>query len=101
MTSPWVSGQPGAPLDDLVRNIHRQVEREGEGAAVSVELSDGTLYHLISITPEPGFGFVTLRPHPEDGEPRLVIVPVGSIAEIRIGTPEPPHRLGFRLQTPE
>ncbi|MFN2466783.1 MAG: hypothetical protein ABR521_01420 [Gaiellaceae bacterium] len=101
MTGPWVSGQQGAPLDELVRAIHRLVEAEGEGAAVSVELGDGTLYHLISIAAEPGFGFVTLRPHPEDGEPRAVIVPVGSIAEIRIGTPEPPHRLGFRLSASE
>ncbi|MBA2356970.1 MAG: hypothetical protein H0V84_00910 [Actinobacteria bacterium] len=96
MISPWLPG-PGAPLDELVRNLHRQVEQEGEGAAVSVELADGTLFHLISITAEPGFGFVTLRPHPEDGEARAVIVPVGSIAQIRIGPEEPPHRLGFRL----
>ena len=94
--SAWVPGAAGA-LEELVRGIHRQVEAQGEGAAVSVELADGTLFHLISLSPEPGYGFVTLRPHPEDGDAREVIVPLGSIAQIRIGPEEAPHRLGFRV----
>jgi hypothetical protein len=89
------------PHDELVRNLHRQVTRVGEDAAVSVELSDGSLFDLISISAEPGFGFITLQPHPEGEEPLEVVVPIGSIAQIRIGRAEPHLRPGFTLPAEE
>ena len=92
----WTPGVPG-PHDELVRNIHVQVARMGGEASVSVELSDGSLFQLISISPRPGFGFITLQPHPEDEEPLEVVVPVASIAQIRIGKAEPQQRPGFSL----
>jgi hypothetical protein len=92
----WTPGAPG-PHDELVRNLHGQIARMGEGAAVSVELADGSLFQLISISPRPGFGFVTLQPHPEDEDPMEVVVPVASIAQIRIGRPDPQLRPGFAL----
>jgi hypothetical protein len=92
----WIPGAPG-PHDELVRNLHAQIGRFGEDVAVSVELADGSLYHLIAIYPRPGFGFVTLEPHPADEEPKEVVVPIASIAQIRIGQAEPRVRPGFSL----
>ena len=94
----WTPGAPG-PHDELVRSLHRQIARMGEGAAVSIELADGSLFQLISISARPGFGFITLQPHPEDEEPLEVVVPVGSISQIRIGRAEPHQRPGFALPT--
>jgi hypothetical protein len=96
----WTPGSPG-PHDDLVRNLHRQIARMGEDASVSVELADGSLFQLISISPRPGFGFITLQPHPEDEEPMEVVVPVASIAQIRIGKTDPQQRPGFALPAEE
>ena len=50
---------------------------------------------MTTISPEPGFGFVTLCPHCNDGEPEQLIVPLGAIREIRIGVPEDELRLGY------
>jgi hypothetical protein len=90
---------PGAagPQDDLVERLHRQIQAYGDGAVVEVELRDGTRLELASISPEPGYGFVTLRPHPEDEPPSEVIVPVGAIARITISKLEPEQPFGFRL----
>jgi hypothetical protein len=95
----WTPGMTG-PLDELVSRIERRIEsfrgeHELEKAAVSVELADGSLHRLATISPEPGFGFVTLCPHCPDGEPEELIVPLGAIREIRIGVPEDEHRLGY------
>lgn len=99
----WVPGAAG-PLDQFVDKLHRLIEefarREGiEQAAVEVELHDGALIAVESISPEPGFGFVTIRPHPEAREePEEVIVPLGSIRRITLGRPEPERaRFGFSL----
>ena len=97
----WTPGMAG-PLDDLVTRIHRRidgfkVEHELDRVAVSIELLDGALHRLESISPEPGYGFVTLRPQPEDGEPAELIVPLGAIREIRISRDEDEQRLGFSL----
>ena len=62
-----------------------RTEHELEQAGVSVELADGSLHRLASLSAEPGFGFVTLCPHCDDGEPEELIVPLGAIREIRIG----------------
>ena len=95
----WIPGAAG-PQDELVKRIERRIEgfRVEHGldrAGVSVELTDGSLHRLASISPEPGFGFITLCPHCEEGEPERLIVPLGAIREIRIGIVEDEHRLGF------
>ena len=95
----WTPGTSG-PLDELVERIVRRIEafrtEHGlEQAGVSVELADGSLHRLASLSAEPGFGFVTLCPHYDDGEPAELIVPLGSIREIRIGAVENEPRLGF------
>jgi len=95
----WTPGTSG-PLDELVSRIVRRIEdfraeHELEQAGVSVELFDGSLHRLASLSADPGFGFVTLCPHCDDGEPEELIVPVGAIREIRIGAVENEPRLGF------
>ncbi|MGE5273474.1 MAG: hypothetical protein ACM3QU_06910 [Verrucomicrobiota bacterium] len=86
----WVPGYAG-PLDDLVERIHRRIAQFAEEAGVEqafveVELADGVRYAVESMTPEPGYGFVTIRPHPADDTPGLVIVPIGSIRRIELST---------------
>lgn len=88
------------PLDELVQRILRRVdafkaERALEEAEVSVELIDGSLYRLKTISAEPGFGFVSFCPHCDDGEPEEVIVPLGAIRELRIAAPSHEQALGF------
>jgi hypothetical protein len=95
----WTPGMTG-PLEELVTRIVRRIEdfraEHGlERAGVSVELSDGSLHRLSSISSDPGFGFVTLCPHYDEGEPEELIVPLGAIREIRISTLEDEQRLGF------
>jgi hypothetical protein len=92
------------PLDELVTRIERRIEdfRSTHGlerAGVSVELADGALHRLASISPEPGFGFVTLCPHCNEGEPEELIVPIGAIREIRIAIPEDEPQLGYAPPT--
>ncbi len=91
------------PLDDLIARIHRQIERFAseagvERAFVEVELADGARYTLEALSAEPGYGFVTIRPHPADDGPEEVIVPVGSIKRIELNRAEE-HRaqLGFSV----
>jgi hypothetical protein len=96
----WVPGAAG-PLDQLVERLHRRIaefaQRHGLAeAAVEVELADGALIAVAAISPEPGFGFVTLCPHGDD--PQELVVPIGSIKQIVLGTPEPAReRFGFSL----
>ena len=90
-------------MEDFVARLNKEIERfaheHAEGrAAVEVELADGALLQLVSILPEPGYGFVTLCPHAEEGEPAEErIVPVGAIREFRVCVPEdrPHFRVGF------
>jgi hypothetical protein len=96
----WVPGKPG-PHDEFVRNLLEQIEQMGKDVAVSVELADGSLFDLISILARPGFGFITLQPHPEGEEPSEVVIPVASIAQIRIGRADTHQRLGFALPVAE
>ena len=65
----WIPGMAG-PLDELVARIHRRIasfaaEHELEQAQVEAELHDGALLKLLTISAEPGYGFITLVPHPE------------------------------------
>ena len=61
-------------------------ELPGGEAQVEIELRDGSVLPLESILPEPGFGFVTLRPHAAAKEE--IVIPVGAIARLRLGPPE-------------
>ena len=92
------------PLEELVARIHRRIEafKETYGfdeVAVSVELVDGAFHRLVSLSAEPGFGFVTLCPHCDEGEPEELIVPLVAIRELRIGKSETEQRLGFAVET--
>lgn len=94
---------PGAPqpsLEDFVMRLRNHVERfarerAGGQAAVEVELRDGSQYRLVSIEAEPGYGFVTLAPVTDDGQPEELIVPVAAIAAIRLSPMEEHPPFGF------
>jgi hypothetical protein len=102
VTGLWVPGAAG-PLEQFVERIHRQIaeyaEQHGiEQVSVEVELLDGAVLHVKEISPEPGFGFVTLCPFAEEGgEPdEHVIVPLGSVRRIALGKSEDKRaRFGF------
>jgi len=99
----WTPGMVG-PLDDLVGKIHRRIEafaRDHGETMVEVELSDGALHRLVSLSPDPGYGFVTLVPQADDGEPQELIVPLGAIRQLTLTRAEPPHRIGFSLPSAE
>ena len=101
MTDLWTPGQPG-PHEDLVERIQRQVarfarERGIERAVVELELRDGSRFELDAILPEPGYGFVTIRPHPgEDDIPSELILSVAMIERIELyASHDKPSRFGF------
>lgn len=98
----WVPGFAG-PLDDLINRIHRQIEQFAsesgvEQPAVEIELAGGTRYWIESLNAEPGYGFVTLRPHAGDNVPAAVIVPIGAIMRVELSKAAGERgRLGFSL----
>ncbi len=102
MSTLWLPGAAG-PLEQLVDRLQRRIgeyaERHGvPDVAVEVELMDGALFHVKEISPEPGFGFVTLTPFPDEGgEPvEELIVPVGSVRRIVLGKEDERRaRFGF------
>ena len=50
------------------------------------------------LSPEPGFGFVTIRPYPRDESPAELIVPVGMIRKIELDRAEEQEAaFGFTL----
>ncbi len=90
------------PLDDLVARIHRRIdsfasEHGLEQTMVEIELADGALLRLESIVAEPGYGFITLVPHAEPGEPQELIVPLGAIRQLTLSRAEPESPVGFSL----
>jgi hypothetical protein len=111
----WVPGAAGPSLEDFVARLLKTIEafasrRGWEEVSVEVQLHDGTRFVVHSIRPEPGYGFLTLCPYPEDEErpwpaasedgecpPEELIVPVGSIVRITLGEPERPSRFGFSI----
>jgi len=115
----WVPGAAGPSLEDFVVRLHKAIEsfaarRGWDAAIVEVQLHDGTRFALHSIRPEPGYGFLTLCPYPEeqerpwprdeeaDGEcpPEEIVVPVGSIVRITLGEVES-RRSRFGFSVPE
>jgi hypothetical protein len=107
----WVPGAAGPSIDDFVVRLHKAIELFAErrglpSPSVEIELADGATFTLHQIRAEPGYGFITLCPHPQeegaqwDGEctPEEVIIPVGSIRRITLGPVEPPRaRFGFSV----
>jgi hypothetical protein len=110
----WIPGAAGPSIDDFVDRLIKAIEsfaarRGWDEAVVEVQLHDGTNFALHSIRPEPGYGFLTLCPYPDDAErpwpkdrdaegscpPDEMIVPVGSIVRITLGEADEPRRLGF------
>ena len=80
------------------REAHPAPDRDVQGRARARARSrsassslDGSLHRLESLSAEPGFGFVSFRPHDGD-EPEELIVPLGAVREIRIGMPRPSRR---------
>jgi hypothetical protein len=81
-----------------VEKLHRTIAECGENPFVEVEFADGARLAIESMSAEPGYGFVTLRPHPRDESPDAVVVPVGSIRRIDVSRSREEERpLGFTL----
>jgi hypothetical protein len=100
----WLPGAAPASLDDFVDRVHRQIARYTETHAaeqteVEVELAGGEQLVLQSLSPEPGYGFLTLTLHADDDRgARQVIVPLGSIRRISLGPAERARaQFGFSL----
>ena len=90
------------PLEDLVNRIHRRIEAFAsehglEQAMVEVELADGALLRLASLSAEPGYGFLTLVPHGPAEEPQELIVPIGAIRQLTLSRAEAESPIGFSL----
>jgi hypothetical protein len=85
------------PLDDFVARLRLQIDGfEAHETVVEVELREGSRAAVHEIDSEPGYGFVTLRPHPENGEaPEQWIVPISSIARITLREADAPGQIGF------
>ena len=63
---------------------------------MTVELLDGSLHRLKTLSADPGFGFVSFRPHGGE-EPEERIVPLGAVREIRLARAR--ERAGGRLRS--
>ena len=102
MSELWLPGAAG-PLDRFVDAVHRQIaayaSRVGAAQAwVEVELADGARFALDLIDADPGFGFVTLRPHAGEDVPDELVVPVAMIRRLELRrAEEAPGRVGFQL----
>ena len=94
---------PGAagPHEEFVARLHRQIREAAAEPHVEVELEDGSRLSVESIAAEPGYGFVTLRPHPTGEPPEAVVVPLGSIRRIEISAmADVDEPVGFTLPPP-
>ena len=104
MADLWLPGVSG-PHDELVSRLHQQIERfareqEVERAVVEVELADESRLKLDGISPEPGFGFVTLKPCASSDEelPGEMVVPLGMLRRIELyARADDAERFGFSL----
>lgn len=119
MSQLWIPGAPGAPppsVEEFIQRVHAQIakfttECNCEQVEVDVLLHDGRRLRLHSISPEPGFGWVTLRPFPEqeEGEPdddehvlhEELMVPLQSIIRIVTKHPQEEPRFGFVAPEPD
>jgi hypothetical protein len=99
----WVPGAAEPSSQAFVERLHAQIERfakalPGGEAQVEIELRDGSVLPLESILAEPGFGFVTLRPH--SGKAEEVVIPIGAVARLRLGPSEEHPPFGFSKPAP-
>lgn len=97
MSELWLPGVAG-PQDDFVARLNVRIE-QFHGTAptqVEVELREGSRAAVEAISPEPGYGFVTIRPQPDGDGAEEWIVPVTSIARITLRTAETEGPFGFR-----
>ena len=101
----WLPGVEG-PQDDFVERLHRAIERFAreagvEQAYVCVELEGGSRFVIDSLSPEPGYGFVTISPHPgEDPDtPAALIVPIGTLRRIELDRAQD-DRAAFGITVP-
>jgi hypothetical protein len=103
----WLPGAAEPSLDAFVERLLRQIERftaghDAEQTEVEVELADSERFTLRSISAEPGYGFVTLSVHADDGRPQELIVPLAAIRRVTLGpADEERARLGFALPAKE
>ena len=104
MPEVWTPGAVG-PADQFVERLERQIRAVAQNAGVErafveVELADGARFAVDSISADPGFGFVTLAPHPDDDReaPAALVVPIASIRRVEIDAAADPERpFGFTL----
>jgi hypothetical protein len=91
------------PMDELVARIRGIVagfahEHGLDQAEVRVELADGRELQVSSISPDPGFGFLTLELHTRaDEQPRRVITPIGGVRLIEVSPPDAERPVGFTV----
>ena len=109
MAELWVPGIAGSTppsVEDFLKRVHARIEGflgscGCEQATVRVQLHDGTTVQLAAIEPEPGFGWVTLRPVPDEDDgpegPQEIMVPLGSLVRITIEVTEKRTPFGFTL----
>ena len=88
------------PLDELVKRILRRIDvfktdNDLEEVEVTVELLDGSLHRLRTLSADPGYGFVSFRPHGGEDEPEELIVPLGAVREFRLAAPGVEQAFGF------
>jgi hypothetical protein len=98
----WLPGAAEPSLDDFVEKVHRQIERyttthTAEKTHVEVELGGGERLTLVSLSGEPGFGFLTLSVRLASGVTEDYIVPIGAIRRIALGPADESRRPGFAL----
>jgi hypothetical protein len=98
----WVPGAAEPSLERFVEGVHRQIERyttkhTAAQTNVEVELGNGERLTLRALSPEPGYGFLTLSVHAADGDAEEHIVPVGAIRRIALGPADESRRPGFAL----
>ena len=100
----WVPGVAEPSAEGFIDRLHAQIERfaqalPGGEAQVEIELRDGSMLPLESILPEPGYGFVTLRPHSSETEE--VVIPIAAIARLRLAPPAQHAPFGFSGPAPQ
>ncbi|MDQ3874322.1 MAG: hypothetical protein M3322_02040 [Actinomycetota bacterium] len=100
----WLPGMEG-PHEDFVARLHREIERfarerEIPHAAVEIELRDGSRYPVERISPEPGYGFITLSLLPGEEGPDGLIVPIAAISRIELSVAAE-EREGFGFSLPD
>ena len=82
----WRERVPGSLTSRYVRGWGRA----GDTAVIALEngFPVGAAWYRLFAADEPGYGYITLVPHPEDGEPQELIVPLGAIRQLTLSKAE-------------